>query len=264
MFVVPQRTEPVVLDAIDVDTMAAVLAQAAVPISQEALASLCDPEAIALLVEVGVLRAGTREALAGDVQGAPAAPKRCKRIVVGISGSVASAGALDHVVALADHFAERVDVVLTAGACRFVQPRLYEYYGFPTWTDAFEPRNGAAVPHRELATNADLVLVAPASANTLHRLATGACSDLLSLVVAMTRAPVIVAPSMNANMWSHPPIQRNVAQLRADGVWVIEPGIATPIAARETRGIGAPGFDSAGLVRTLDAILTLHASREAR
>jgi len=257
MFVVPERAEPVALGDVDVEIMASVLAHTAVPIEQDALAAFCDIHALEALVELGILKKGTHEDLAPRAT-APTR-KRCKRLVVGVSGAVAAAGALDHVVALADHFAERVDVVLTQGATRFVQPRVYEYYGFPVWTDAFEPANGVAVNHRELAMNADLVVVAPASANTLHRLATGACSDLLSLVVAMTKSPVVVAPSMNADIWSDPPNRRKLAPLRRDGVWVVETAIATPIAARETRGLGAPGFDLPGLMRALDAILTLSA-----
>lgn len=112
-----------------------------------------------------------------------------------------------------------------------------------------------AVPHAELADNADAVLVAPCSASTLHKLASGACSDLVSLVVAATKAPVIVAPSTNANMWAHPPVQRNVAQLRADGVWIVEPWRGTRVSKRGESGTGALGFNSLGLFRILDLIL---------
>ena len=78
--------------------------------------------------------------------------------------------------------------------------------------------------HVHLASRAEIIAVIPASAHALQRLATGACSDLLSLTVAATKAPVVLFPAMNANMWRHRAIARNVAQLRADGCYVVEPG----------------------------------------
>ena len=84
-------------------------------------------------------------------------------------------------------------------------------------------REGKTVPHIALAKNADLVAVMPATAGSISRLATGACSDLLSLVAIATTAPVVVAPTMNTAMWDNPAVRRNVDQLRADGVYVVEP-----------------------------------------
>jgi phosphopantothenoylcysteine decarboxylase/phosphopantothenate--cysteine ligase len=230
--------------------MANVLALAARPISREELAAASSDDAIASLVELGVLAVV-------DAPSPPAIatpPERCKHLVIGLTGAIGVAGALDLVVELAARFAERVDVVISEGATRFIQPRLYAYHGFATWLDPFEPAHGVAVPHKHLA-GADLVLVAPASASTLSKLAAGACADLLGLVVAITKAPVVLVPSMNPQMWRHPPIQRNVAQLREDGFWIVEPGLGTPVAARDEVGVGGGGVDIAGLIRALDTIL---------
>lgn len=250
VFVVADRPAPICIDDIDVDAMAQVLELAARPISHDALAEISSADAIAMLLDLGVLVETTAPSPAPTAL----TSKRCKRMVLGLTGSVAVAGALDHVIALADGFAEHIDIVISEGAQAFVVPRVYEYYGFTTWRDMYAPAHGVAVPHKHLAA-AELVLIAPASATTLQRIASGACSDLLSLVVAMTTAPVVVAPSMNAQMWRHPPIQRNVAQLRADGIWVIEPGLGKPVAARGEVGVGGGAFDIAGLLRGLAAIL---------
>lgn len=252
-FVVPDRP-PFELDGVDVEQLANVLAASALGISRAALAKLCDEATIEQLVELGVLESVTRAELTRRTPGRPT-KKRCKRVCVAVTGSIRTASFLGNLVMLADAFAEEVDVIVTRGAARFVRPRVFRYYGMRVWTDPYAPAHGVAVPHKHLA-EADLILVAPASATTIQRLATGACSDLTSLVVAITKAPVVVAPSMNPQMWRHPPIARNVAQLRRDGLWVIEPGVGFAVADRDEIGVGATTIEGVPLVRALDLVLT--------
>jgi phosphopantothenoylcysteine synthetase/decarboxylase len=237
--------------------MSRVLTAAGLPIARDELEALCSAATIDRLVELGVLEHGSRDELLARHPGKPST-KRCKRLTVAMSGSIRTASFLGTLLDLADAFADEVDVIVSHGARRFVRPRLYRYYGMRVWSDAFEPAHGVTVPHRHLAS-ADLILVAPASAATIHRLATGACSDLTSLVVAATTAPVVVAPSMNPVMWTHPPIARNVAQLRDDGLWVIEPGVGPTATDRDARGVGSLTADGAQLLRALDAVLVQHA-----
>jgi 3-polyprenyl-4-hydroxybenzoate decarboxylase len=254
---------PLVLEDTEVDDLADVLDACAVPVPAEALGELCTDESLALLVDEGVLLRGAEAELRERVPRRVRAdgPRPCKRIVVGVGGAVASIGALEHILALAGHVADEVDVVLTRAARRFVRRQVFEYHGVRVWTDAFAPRAGAGVPHMHLATGADLVLLAPASAGTLARLASGACSDLLSLVVAATRAPVVIAPAMNGAMWRHPAVARNVAQLRADGMWIVEPRVGFEIADRNEEGaLGAMGF-TAGDVGALVAVVLDRARR---
>ena len=252
VFIVPGR-DPIALDGIDTAAMSRVLAATGLPIARDELEALCSAGTIDRLVELGVLEAGTREALDARYP-APPSKKRCRRLVVALSGSIRCASFLGTLLELADGFADEVDVIVSGGARRFVRPRVYSYFGMRVWTDAYAPAHGIAVPHKHLAA-ADLILIAPASARTIHRLASGACSDLTSLVVAMTAAPVVVAPSMNPRMWAHPPIARNVAQLRDDGVWVIEPGVGGTAPDRFERGVGVAAVDGEALFRTLDAVL---------
>lgn len=246
------------IDGIDVQALAELLEATLLPQPGEALASMAGAETLALLVEQGVLLRGSREELAERLPRRPEpGPRRCRRMVFGISGAVSAAVAFEHVIRLAGVFAEEVDVVLTAGALEFVRPRVFENWGFRTWTDAFEPRHGVRVPHIHLA-GADLVLIAPASAGVIHRLASGACSDLLSLVATATAAPVVIAPIMNSQMWRNPAVARNLAQLRSDGVWVIEPGLGFEMAHRDQpAAVGGYGFqyNPDALPRALSAIL---------
>lgn len=259
LFVAPGRA-PAMLEDVDIEAVSRVLALASTPIRHADLAAVADDDAIAMLVELGVLEVGTEASLSGrGPTRQPVERKRCTNVVVALTGAVHVASAISHVTAIQDVFADEVEVVISEGARNFVQPQLFQYYGFRTWLDPFEPVHGAAVPHEHLAMRAELVLVAPASASTIRRLATGECSDLTSLVVAATKAPVVVAPSMNPQMWLHPPIARNVAQLREDGIWVIEPGLGFLVAQRDQGGVGGAALDRGGLLRALDAILTASA-----
>ena len=155
------------------------------------------------------------------------------RVVVGVTGSIAAYKAAILVSSLVRHGAE-VDVILTASGARFVTPATFTgLTRGAVHTDLFADRG---LPHVELAERADLIVVAPATARTLARLAHGLADDLLALAVLGTRAPVLVAPAMEAGMWLHPATQRNVALLREDGVEV-----AGPESGRHASGAGGPG-----------------------
>jgi phosphopantothenoylcysteine decarboxylase / phosphopantothenate---cysteine ligase len=183
----------------------------------------------------------------------------CRHLVLGVTGAVQAVFVPRLVQRLSDYFAERVDVVLTASAQKFLQPRALAVLGVGVWSDPFESVETGQVPHNHLATTADLVLVLPATADAIFRLAHGACSDLLSLIVSSTRAPVVVVPSMNPAMWGHPTTQRNIHLLRGDGVFVVEPGPATSVADDVTHQVGGIGLgpDSANLIEALGIVLRL-------
>lgn len=158
---------------------------------------------------------------------APDAPPvmgwRGARIVVGVCGGIAAYKAADVVSALVQGGAS-VDVVLTGGAQRFIQPLTFEALTHRrVYSDVFDGWDDGGTGHVSIARDADAVLIAPATANTIARVAAGMVDDMLSAVVLDTQAPVLIAPAMEHRMWHHPATRRNVETLRGDGATIIEP-----------------------------------------
>ena len=155
------------------------------------------------------------------------------RVVVGVTGSIAAYKSAALVSALTRHGA-RVDVILTQAGARFVTAATFAALTpGEVHTGMFAARG---IPHVALAAGADILVVAPATARTLARLAHGTADDLLALTALGTRAPILVAPAMEAEMWTHPATRRNVAQLQADGV-----AVAGPVSGRHASGEGGEG-----------------------
>lgn len=145
------------------------------------------------------------------------------RILLGISGGIAAYKAPALVRHLLARNAEVVPV-LTPNAVRFVSPTaLQAVANQRPRTDLWDDEAEAAMGHIELARWADAVVVAPATANLIARLAAGMADDLLTTLCLATTAPIFVAPAMNVRMWEHPATQRNLDRLRADGVNVLGP-----------------------------------------
>jgi len=148
---------------------------------------------------------------------------RNKRIVVGVSGGIAAYKAPELVRRLRDQQAE-VRVVMTSGAAEFITAlTLQAVSGNPVHDSLLDHRAEAGMGHIELARWANMVLIAPASANCIARLAHGLADDLLSTLCLATEAPIAIAPSMNRIMWSNRVTQRNLETLRADGKLIIGP-----------------------------------------
>lgn len=152
------------------------------------------------------------------------------RIALGVSGGVAAYKAAELVRRLQQEKFE-VEVVMTRAAREFITPLTFAALtGRKVITEMFgEGAEGpanveSAIEHIAVAQRIDLLLVAPATAHTLARFAQGLADDFLSTLYLATKAPVIVAPAMNTNMWQHPATQENLARLRARGVHVVEPG----------------------------------------
>lgn len=141
-----------------------------------------------------------------------------KKILLGVTGGIAAYKCAELVRLLKKAGADVV-VGMTEAATRFVTPLTFQALsGHPVTVDAWNPAQGNGMHHIDLTRSADLMLVAPASADFMARIAQGRADDLLSTLVLARDCPLAVAPAMNRQMWSNPATQRNVAQLQADGV----------------------------------------------
>src|SRR5688500_10479513 len=143
---------------------------------------------------------------------------------LGVSGGIGAYKAVE-VARLLQKRSHRVQAVMTRSARRFVGPLTFEAITRErVITSQFAPGLNAEIEHIALASAMDLLVVAPATANVLGKFANGIADDFLSALYLATRAPVLVAPAMNTNMWEHPAVQTNIARLRDRGVHFVDPG----------------------------------------
>ncbi|MFO7339016.1 MAG: bifunctional phosphopantothenoylcysteine decarboxylase/phosphopantothenate--cysteine ligase CoaBC [Lysobacteraceae bacterium] len=195
-----------------------------------------------------------------------------QRILLCVGGGIAAYKALELVRRLRDAGAE-VQVAMTAGAQQFVTPLSFQALsGHPARTTLWDTAAEQAMGHLELARWADRVVVAPATADLLARLAHGLADDLVTTLCLATEAPLAVAPAMNHRMWKHPATVANVGLLRSRGVQVIGPDdgplaegesgpgrLAEPeaiVAALAGGAVAAPAAAGPGLLQGLRVIVT--------
>jgi phosphopantothenoylcysteine decarboxylase/phosphopantothenate--cysteine ligase len=147
-----------------------------------------------------------------------------RRVLVGVSGGIAAYKAAELVRLFVKAEAE-VRVVMTPAATKFITPLTFQALSqHPVATDTFDLHMEATIGHIELADWAELFVVAPASADVIGRLAQGLANDVLTTVALACKAPLLVAPAMNVNMWQHAAVQQNWATLMARGAHGVGPG----------------------------------------
>jgi phosphopantothenoylcysteine decarboxylase/phosphopantothenate--cysteine ligase len=146
-----------------------------------------------------------------------------REVVIGVSGGVAAY----KTAALVSQLVQSgvgVSVVMTAAAREFIGPATFAALtGRPVLENVFDEREHPLGAHIELARRGELLCIAPATANVLAKAASGLADDLLSTLLLSFTGPVLLAPAMNCEMWDKPAVQRNVAQLRSDGIQFVEP-----------------------------------------
>src|SRR3954452_21604186 len=149
---------------------------------------------------------------------------REKRIVLGVTGSIAAFKAVSVASALTQAGA-RVDVIMTPAATELIRPLSFQAITQrPVSVEMFGMLNHTEISHVSLGHHADVVCIAPATAHTMAKLALGLADDLVTTTCLATRAPLVIAPAMDADMYDHPAVQANVRTLRERGATIVEPG----------------------------------------
>jgi phosphopantothenoylcysteine decarboxylase / phosphopantothenate---cysteine ligase len=168
-----------------------------------------------------------------------------KTVVIGLSGGIACYKAAELVRALVRGGAT-VRTMMTAAAQEFITPlTMQTLSGHPVATNTFDLTQESQIGHIQLADSADVIVIAPATANVVGKIANGIGDDLLTTVLLATRAPVVLAPAMNVNMYENPIVQGNLSRLRAGGFRIVEPG----------EGFLACGWEGKGRLADLDVVL---------
>jgi phosphopantothenoylcysteine decarboxylase/phosphopantothenate--cysteine ligase len=171
-----------------------------------------------------------------------------KNIVLGVTGSIAAYKAADLTSRLTKQGAN-VNVVMTADALRFITPLPFKTLSrHPVVSDLYDEEEGWKPTHVRLADEADLLLVAPATANTIAKLAHGIADDALTCIALALnpKAKALVAPAMNGKMWLHPATQQNVSVLKSRGVEFIGP----------EEGMLSCGYEGLGRLWEVENIVT--------
>lgn len=148
---------------------------------------------------------------------------KSKKVLLGLTGGVAAYKAAELVRRLQDRGID-AHVAMTSSACGFITPAtLQALSGHPVFTDMWDTRVANGMAHIELSRDKALIVIAPATADFIAKLSHGIADDLLSTVCLARDCPLVIAPAMNRQMWEHPATQRNIEQLRKDGVTVLGP-----------------------------------------
>jgi len=174
------------------------------------------------------------------------------RIIFGVTGSIAAHRAAD-MASQMTKAGHSVTCILTRGGAQFISAlTLRTLSRQPVIEDLFAEKNGWQPGHIQLADEADLLLIAPASANIIAALAGGFAHDALSAVALATRAPILLAPAMNGKMWDHPATKRNLETMRNWGARIIEP--AEGLLACGYEGVGRLA-EVADIFRAVESVL---------
>jgi len=146
-----------------------------------------------------------------------------RRVAIGVTGGIAAYKAIEVLRGLQRAGCD-VRVAMTRHACEFIQPLTFRALsGSYVIVDDYAPHNPDPIAHITFSQTIDLFVIAPATANTLAKLANGVADDFLTSTYLACTAPVLVAPAMNTTMWQHPATRRNLEKLRSDGVHILEP-----------------------------------------
>jgi phosphopantothenoylcysteine decarboxylase/phosphopantothenate--cysteine ligase len=188
--------------------------------------------------------------------------KRARRILLCATGAYVVYGLPRIILQLIHHFADDVQVVLSRSAAKMVSPYAVEVASRNrVFVEMDDCGDGVYVPHIELARNADLIVVFPASVSILGKVANGIADELISALIIAADVPVLFVPVSNPTMLDHPAVKRNVAQLQADGYLVLPPMPGPEVATREGMELMGEAFPLPTLLLQMTAVLSKAESR---
>ena len=159
-----------------------------------------------------------------------------KNVLLGVTGGIGAYKAA-HLVRELQREGAQVSVVMTESGARFISPLTMETLsGYPVGLDMFSLTEERTIGHIDRASWADVLVVAPATANYLGKAATGIADDLLTTITLAVTCPVVLAPAMNTKMWDHPAVRENLEKLALRGVHVVPPGVGELACGEEGQG----------------------------
>ncbi len=148
---------------------------------------------------------------------------RTKRVILGVTGSIAAYKSADIIRRLCEK-GLKISVIMTKEAEHFITPlTLSSLSNEKVYTDMFDQQKDSDISHISLAEDADIILIAPATANVISKIACGIADDLLTCVAMATKAPILIAPAMNTGMFNNKILQENFTKLKEHGIKFIEP-----------------------------------------
>ncbi len=149
--------------------------------------------------------------------------KMPQRILIGITGSIVTVGIHNYLMEIQKFYSCEINIILSNAASKLITPQSLSYFiDGEIFNDSFQNSKKYKIPHVHLAEWADLILIMPATANIIGKLANGIADDLISLTLLAAECPVVICPNMNGKMYSKNSVQRNVNQLKDDGYMIME------------------------------------------
>jgi phosphopantothenoylcysteine synthetase/decarboxylase len=191
-----------------------------------------------------------------ESEGRSGGGKRARRILLCATGAYIVYSLPRIILHLLRHVADDVQVVLSREAARMVSRESIEVTSRNhVFVEMNETGDGVYVPHIELARNADLIVVYPATVNILGKVANGIADDLISALIIAAEIPVVFVPVSNPAMLDHPAVQRNIERLQSDGYVVLPPMLGPEVATRERMDLIGEGFPMPTLLLQMNAVL---------
>lgn len=233
------------------------------PVAERDFNKLFDTTTKKFLLENKIIVKGSRSDFLKFFSEVVAKDKKYKRALICVTGSIASFASPTVVLELFQGLVDEIEIIVTSNARQFVTTDLFKHLNFRVWENINHYQNNIAIPHVFLSQSVDFVLIWPATAHIVYKIANGTCSDLISLVTSTTSAPVIIVPAMNENMWHNPSVKKNFQLARENGLYVVEPNIGISLSTWSMMNC-SPAINVSNVNKVIENIVELHATKMAK